>query len=348
MTEARRPVPEAPSQVAPGVFRIPLPFPRRPDVTRLRTVNVHLVRRGDTWVLVDSGVGTTESFDVLVDSVRSLGVEPEQVTTLLTTHIHPDHYGSSQRWRERSGARVLLHARDAQFFVHMMLLTPTDYTLFRRRHGVPERSMAGADEMRRTLRSFFSPAAPDCTLRDDETLVVGGDGSPSADAAALRAILTAGHTPGHVVAYLPDVEVLVSGDHLLPRITPHVGIGPDGLGGDDAGDPLGDYLASLELVRGLPVRIVCPAHGPVFGDHERRVRQIVDHHNFRLRAVLDAVARRPRTAWEVCSAIFGDLDEGQHDAATMETLAHLRHLELSGRVALVDGDAPVRWSANKD
>jgi glyoxylase-like metal-dependent hydrolase (beta-lactamase superfamily II) len=338
---------EAPSEVAPGIFRIPLPFPRYPG-TRLRTVNVHLVRRGGAYVLIDSGMGTTESFDILVAAVRSFGVEPEQVTTLLTTHIHPDHYGSSQRWRELSGARVLLHARDAQFMMHLLLLTPTDYVMFRKRHGLPERSSENPDASRRAMRDFFGPAAPDATLRDDETLVLGGDESASADGAAVRAMLTAGHTPGHVVGYLADLEVLISGDHLLPRITPHIGLGPDGLGGEDAGDPLGDYIESLEKVRTLPVRIVCPSHGPVFGNHAHRVQQIIDHHRFRLRAAVDAVSRTPRTAWEVCSAIFGRLDDSQQDAATMETLAHLRHLEKNGKVAAVDGDAPVRWAATRD
>jgi glyoxylase-like metal-dependent hydrolase (beta-lactamase superfamily II) len=338
---------EPPSEVAPGVHRIPLPFPKRPGV-RLRTVNVHLVRRGDAYVLIDSGMGTTESFDVLVAAVRSLGVDPQQVSTLLVTHIHPDHYGSSQRWRELSGARVLLHARDAQFMMHLLLLTPTDYALFRKRHGLPERGSDNPDESRRSMRDVFGPAAPDATLRDDETLVLGGDEAASADAGAVRAMLTAGHTPGHVVGYLSDLEVLVSGDHLLPRITPHIGLGPDGLGGEDAGDPLGDYIDSLERVRGLRVKVVCPAHGPVFGNHAHRVQQIIDHHRFRLRAALDAVSRRPRTAWEVCTAIFGRLEDSQHDAATMETLAHLRHLERTSRVVTVDGDAPVRWEATRD
>jgi glyoxylase-like metal-dependent hydrolase (beta-lactamase superfamily II) len=139
--------------------------------------------------------------------------------------------------------------------------------------------------------------------------------------------------------------VLISGDHLLPRITPHVGIGPDGLGGEEMGDPLGDYLASLERVRTLQVRIVLPAHGPAFTTHDHRVQQILDHHRFRLRAALDAVSRRPRTAWEVAAAVFGDVHPAQHDAATMEMLAHLRHLEVGNQVERVDGDAPVRWRA---
>lgn len=337
--------PEPVEEVVGGVWRIPLPFPPQPGVTRLRTVNVHLIRRGDDYVLVDSGMGSTDSFETLVAGVRSAGVEPEQVSTLLVTHIHPDHYGCSQRWRERSGCRVLLHARDAQYLLHVLLLTPTDYAEFRRRHGVPERGPV-TDEGRRAMRAFFAPAAPDATLADDETLLHGQVAAASAEAASLRALLTAGHTPGHVVVHLPDLEVLVSGDHLLPRITPHVGVGPDGRGGEEAGDPLGDYLASLERVRSLPVRLVLPAHGPTFTDHARRVQQIVDHHRFRLRATLDAAARRPRTAWEVATAVFGSLDVGQQDAATMEILAHLRHLEVQGRVTRVDAD-PVRWLATR-
>src|SRR5437899_1125854 len=233
---------EAPTEVAPGVVRIPLPFPRIAG-SRLRHVNVHLIRRGDAWVLVDCGMGTTDSFDTLVAGVRSAGIEPEQVGTLLTTHSHPDHYGSSLRWRELTGAQVLLSRREVQFVYHQLLLTPTDFQLFRQRHGVPPREPS--DEARRRLREVFHPAAPDCTLGDEETLRLGGNGAASLDQATLHSLLTAGHTPGHVVAHLPDLDVLISGDHLLPRITPHIGLSPDGRGGESPGDPLGDYITSL-------------------------------------------------------------------------------------------------------
>lgn len=332
---------EAPAEVAPGVIRIPLPFPRVPG-SRLRHVNVHLVRRGDAWLLVDSGMGTTDSFDTLVAGVRSVGIEPEQVGTLLTTHSHPDHYGSSLRWRERSGGRVVLSRREVQFVYHQLLLTPTDFQLFRDRHGVPPREPS--DEARRRLRNVFHPAAPDATLGDAETLQLGGDGATSGDEASVHTLLTAGHTPGHVVAHLPDLDVLISGDHLLPRITPHIGLSPNGRGGEQDGDPLGDYISSLHAVRTLNVRLVCPAHGPVFGNAEHRIQQIIEHHEYRMRVAVDAVSRRPRTAWEVSRAIFGDLDVHSHDAALSETLAHLRHLEVRGRVHVVDDDQPVRWS----
>lgn len=337
------PVPrlEAAAEVAPGVIRIPLPFPRVPG-TRLRHVNVHLVRRGSAWVLIDSGMGTTDSFDTLVAGVRSVGVEPEQVGTLLTTHSHPDHYGCSQRWRELSGARVLLSRREVQFIYHQLLLTPTDFQLFRERHGVPAREPS--DESRRRLRDVFQPAAPDRTLGDDETLPVGDASAVTAEQAQVRSLLTAGHTPGHVVAHLADLEVLISGDHLLPRITPHIGLGPDGRGGEAEGDPLGDYIASLAAVRALPVRLVCPSHGPVFGNADHRIQQIIEHHEYRMRVALDSLARRPRTAWEVCRAIFGDLEVHSHDAGLAETLAHLRHLEVRGRVTRAGDDQPVRWA----
>ena len=332
---------DAPAEVAPGVIRIPLPFPVVPG-TRLKHVNVHLVRRGDAWMLVDSGMGTTDSFDALVAGVRSAGIEPEQVGTLLTTHSHPDHYGSSLRWRELTGAAVLLSRREVQFVYHQLLLTPTDFQLFRERHGVPAREPS--DEARRRLRDVFHPAAPDRTLGDDETLRLGANGATGAAQASVHTVLTAGHTPGHVVAHLADLEVLISGDHLLPRITPHIGLSPDGRGGEAAGDPLGDYLASLEVVRALPVRLVCPAHGPVFGNPGHRIQQIIEHHEYRMKVALDSLARRPRTAWDVCRAIFGDLDVHSHDAGLSETLAHLRHLEVTGRVTMLDTDQPIRWT----
>lgn len=147
----------------------------------------------------------------------------------------------------------------------------------------------------------FSPALPDREIVPGELLDLPGR--------RLRAIWTPGHTPGHVCLHLEEAHPaglpgngrLFSGDHLLPRITPHIGLYEDP---DDTtvADPLGDYLDSLERVGRLAPAEVLPAHRHAFPDATTRVRELLDHHDERL-AGLRALLTLPsppgnsRNAW---------------------------------------------------
>src|SRR5207247_8316774 len=105
-------------------------------------------------------------------------------------------------------------------------------------------------------------------------------------------VWTPGHTPGHCCLLLLPERVLFVGDHLLPKITPHVGLWP---GGPE--NPLGDFLASMDKIQGVDARLVCPAHGAVYEDHRRRARQLIDFHRVRQLAKLVLIRRRTRPAY---------------------------------------------------
>ena len=134
--------------------------------------------------------------------------------------------------------------------------------------------------------------------------------------------------PGHADGHLALVRdgVLVAGDHLLPRITPAVGLYPD-----SSPDPLGDYLDSLERTAALGVRLALPGHGEPMHDPTARAREIVAHHRERLEATAAALGKEPRSGYEVSFPLFGaDLNPAARRFAVAETLSHLERLVREG------------------
>jgi glyoxylase-like metal-dependent hydrolase (beta-lactamase superfamily II) len=155
-------------------------------------------------------------------------------------------------------------------------------------------------------------------------------------------VWTPGHTPGHNVILLRKEKVLIVGDHLLPKITPHVGIYPD-----TTGDPLGDFINSQQKVQRFDVELVLPAHGGVYHDHRHRANQIIEHHRYREAEMLDLVKHKPQTAFEVAEQVFGDEERPIYHvmAATFETLAHLEYSRLNGRARKMEENGRILFQA---
>jgi glyoxylase-like metal-dependent hydrolase (beta-lactamase superfamily II) len=156
-------------------------------------------------------------------------------------------------------------------------------------------------------------------------------------------VWTPGHTTGHCCFYFPADKVMIVGDHLLPKITPHVGVyytGPD--------NPLLDFINSQQKVQKFDVELVLPAHGAIFKDHRYRAQQIIQHHRYRLKEIHDAAHGNARTAYDIAMEIF-DLGKERPIfhmmAATFETLAHLHLLMYDGKVRRVEDSAKVKFLA---
>jgi len=298
-------------EVVDGVVEVFLPLPMRPTI-----VNVYLIRAGGSWTLVDTGMNTEDSRNAFRNALTEIGIAPAAVTRLVGTHHHVDHFGTSAPFQELTHAEVYLHpleAERASVMGHMGGIESTDYL---RRQGVP--SVPPDQQLpppSRFFGSWYAPAKPDHLLGDEDELPLG-------DGRSLEVIWTPGHTPGHCCLLLKPDGILFVGDHLLPKITPHVGLWPNG-----PENPLGDFLASHEKIQRADARLVCPAHGPVYEDHRRRARQLIDFHRVRKLAMLEVIRKRPRTAYEVALDVFAIAP----DNATLETLAHLELLRREGR-----------------
>jgi glyoxylase-like metal-dependent hydrolase (beta-lactamase superfamily II) len=203
-------------------------------------------------------------------------------------------------------------------------------------HGVPKDEMPDLQGASMPARQFVVPVEPDDVLWGGETLDFGFY--------RFEVYWTPGHSPGHVCFYERTQRVILTGDHVLPTITPNVSLHPQQLG-----NPLGDYLASLQRLEPLEVDDVLPAHEHDFKDLRGRLRGIVEHHHERLDEMLGIVGEGQRTAYEVASNVvwtIGTFDTFSHwmrRAAISETLAHLEYAVQEGRARQLRGDGVVKY-----
>ncbi len=318
--EAGEPLPPV-EEVRPGLWSIPVPIPDNP----LRYVLVYAFESPRGPYIVDAGWNTDDAWHTLVAGLATAGFEVADVQGVLVTHIHPDHYGLAPRVREESGAWVSLHPADAELLKHRYedttaLMVAVDAML--RRHGAPAEEISGLTEASLPMISRVAPGRPDVLLEDgDKPDVPGWD---------LQAVWTPGHSPGHLCFYEPANRLLLSGDHVLPRITPNISYHPQ------AGpDPLGAFLASLDRVGQLLTDEVLPAHEHRFRDLPGRVAQLQAHHEARFSEALAAIADGIDTAWGIAgrftwSRPWEQITGFMRRAAVGETVAHLRALEVRG------------------
>ncbi|MFK0290751.1 MBL fold metallo-hydrolase [Streptomyces sp. NPDC090442] len=348
-----------------GVWSIAVPIPDNP----LGHTLVHLLETDRGPVLIDTGWDDPDSWDTLAAGIAACGFAPADVHGVVITHHHPDHHGLSAKVRETSGAWVAMHAADAAVVHRTREAQPgqwLDYLVAKlTAAGAPDAHMEPlrAARARRRERRLPGPrpALPDRDIEPGALLALPGR--------RVRAIWTPGHTPGHVCLHLEEAHPahssptasaaptgfgrLFSGDHLLPSITPHIGLyeDPDDVPSDllDRGDPLGDYLDSLERVARLAPAEVLPAHQHAFPDAAGRVRELIAHHEERL-ADLRALLREPLTAWQLAAAMqwnrpWERIPPGSRNIAVSEAEAHLRHLIKRGHAEPLPGSDPLRYIA---
>jgi glyoxylase-like metal-dependent hydrolase (beta-lactamase superfamily II) len=336
-----------------GVQSIEVPIPDNP----LGHTLVYVVDTDRGPVLIDTGWDDPASWDTLAEGLTACGTSVAEIHGVVITHHHPDHHGLSGKVREASGGWIAMHAADAAIVRRTRENRPERWFAYMAAKlaasGAPEEHVAPLRETRTSLRRpstlpGFSPALPDREIVPGELLTLPGR--------RLRAIWTPGHTPGHVClhleethpAQLPGRGRLFSGDHLLPRITPHIGLYEDP---DDATvtDPLGDYLDSLERVGRLDPAEVLPAHQHAFADAPSRVRELLAHHEERLTGLL-ALLSTPLTPWQLAERMewnrpWDQIPYGSRSIAVSEAEAHVRRLVKLGRAEAVTGSDPVTYRA---
>ena len=324
------------AEVQPGIYEIFLPLPMRPTI-----VNVYLIDcGGGQWVLIDTGMNTPDSVATLEDGFAQAGAGIEDLTLLLGTHHHVDHFGASATLKRRNGARTYLHELEVERVNRMLTLagsTPSpEVQAFFEGHGFPI-DRYPLERMRPTwigTEQYNPVPQPDAFLRDGDVISVGSR--------RFEVIWTPGHAPGHSVIYLRKEKVMIVGDHLLPRITPHVGLYPTG-----PTNPLSDFLDSQRKVQNFDVEMVLPAHGAVYHDHRHRANQIIEHHRYREAEILDLIKRTPHTAFEAAEEVFGDEERPVFHvmAAAFETLAHLEYSRSEGRARRFEQNGRILWQA---
>lgn len=322
--------------VREGLWSVPVVIPDNP----LGYTLVYLFETASGPVIVDNGWDDPRAWDALVAGVAETGHDIADVYGVLLTHVHPDHHGLSARVRETSGAWLAMHPEDA-WVVSMRRSTDDSWLLqtaaIMLAAGATEAEVADLPDLA-TLHKHrpAAPALPTRLFADGDVVDVPGW--------TIRAIWTPGHSPGHTCFAVEGHDLLLSGDHVLPRISPHIGLYDEAT---DA-DPLGDYLASLAKLRDEKVAEVLPAHVARFTSLAARVEELAEHHEERLTHVLDLLKDGPLTTWEVTARMpwnrrWDDIVPFMKRVALGEAVAHLRHLERRGQVAQVAGGWPTSY-----
>ncbi|WP_052423056.1 MBL fold metallo-hydrolase [Nonomuraea candida] len=337
MKTRRRPYAEQrPQELGGGVCSVPVPIPGNP----LGYTLVYAVESPAGPVLVDAGWNHPDAWQALSGGLAALGLDVSAVRGVVVTHFHPDHAGLAGRVKEASGAWIAMHEHDAALVRLMAEYAAEAHDDFQadmlRRAGADPAEAGQAMGARPD-----PPAPPDRELRDGDLVDLPGR--------KLRAVHTPGHTPGHICLHLEDADRLFTGDHVLPGITPHIGIYP--YDRDDV-DPLGDFLESLDRVSGLGPLDALPAHEWIFPDVAARAAEIRHHHEEKLERLRALLSRRPRplTIWEVAAMMtwnrpWEELSPMLRGMAAGEAAAHLRALEARGQVRRLAAVDPVRFHA---
>ncbi|HWM08215.1 MAG TPA: MBL fold metallo-hydrolase, partial [Solirubrobacteraceae bacterium] len=313
-------------KVLPGVWRLrlPLPWPGVPHC------NAWALAAGPGIVLVDTGMHEPGSMAHLERALDQAGLRVEHVQLIVCTHAHVDHCGQAPPIAERAGCEVWMHRAHAHHTDDDPEQALARRMVVAHQSGVPADAVERMAERRRSQGSGQAG-----TLTVDRELADGD--TVNTDLGDWQVVETPGHAPSHVCLYQPERRLLISGDHLLGRVSLYFDTG-------HTPDPVQEFLQSLDRVEGLDARLVLAGHGRPFtdvGGHVAANRALVHE---RLDASKAALQAGPRTAYEVAQAVYGErFSEVTATWLMSKTLSWLGHLEREGLVER-GGEAPERWS----
>jgi glyoxylase-like metal-dependent hydrolase (beta-lactamase superfamily II) len=314
-------------EVIPGIHWIKMPISF--EESTLSHINIYLIEGSKGYLLVDSGWNTDKSFTTLHNYLLKIGANFEEISQIVVTHVHPDHYGMAGRIKKLSGATIAMHHIEKGFieprYISMEeLLMQTDRLLIA--SGVPRDDTDKLRDATVGLEQYTVPTLPDITLHEGDTITTGKF--------TFRVIWTPGHSSGHICLYEPIKKILISGDHILPKITPNISVNPQSIE-----NPLGRYLKSLQEIRKLEVKLTLPGHDRPFTQLVPRIDEIIQHHDRRNEEILETIGQKTKNPYEIAQKIswgdhnkWGDLPAFHQRMAVFETLAHLEMLAAENRI----------------
>jgi glyoxylase-like metal-dependent hydrolase (beta-lactamase superfamily II) len=317
-------------RVRPGLWRLrlPLPWPGVPHG------NAWAVAAGDGIVLVDTGTHGPGTMMQLERALDQVGLGLDQVTLLVCTHAHSDHWGQSAPIRDRAGCEMWMHPNHA----HATRSAADPQAAMARRlevgrqSGVPESALRRYAEQVKDVPSGIAEV-----IEPDRALEPGIE--IETDLGTWTVHETPGHAPSHVCLFQREHRLLISGDHLLGRISLYFDYGW-------TPDPVGEFLDSLDRVERLDARLCLAGHGRPFVDVRAHIdgnRELV---RTRLESVQAALHASPRTVVEIVPDVYEEpLSTSNAGWLLSQTMCYLRHLELTGRVATEPDGGAERWRA---
>jgi glyoxylase-like metal-dependent hydrolase (beta-lactamase superfamily II) len=316
-------------RVLPGLWRLrlPLPWPGVPHG------NAWAIASGPGVVLVDTGYYEPGSLAQLERAMDQVNLRLEHVRLLVCTHAHTDHWGQAAPICERAGCELWMHPNHA----HATRGAEDPRAMLAQRLEIGRQSGVPQAALDRYAERFETQASSGIArvIEPDRALIDGVE--IETDLGTWVAYETPGHAPSHVCLFQPERRVLISGDHVLGRISLYYDYGW-------TPDPVGEFLNSLDVADRLDARLGLSGHGRPFVDvhgHIEGSRRLVEQ---RLDALLGALDGQVLTPLELAPAVHGEALSEQNAARLLqETLCYLQHLERTDRVAREPGEDSPRW-----
>ena len=298
-----------------------IPLPGSP----LKALNSYLIKSGTRYLVIDTGMNREECREKMLANLEELEVELEE-TDFFITHLHADHVGMAA-YLPSVQSRVYMGALDAHILNNKLGESRWRYLCeMLKKHGLPDEEAEEAIEI--LPGRLYGPRS--CTnvipLEDGNKLDIGDY--------SFTCVQTPGHTPGHMCLYEDAKGILICGDHILEKITPNVTFWLE------MQDSLAKYLASLDKIYNLDIRLILPGHRRIFEDHRGRIAEIREHHQMRLKEILVSLSKGERTAFQIAPYVSWDIEYASWEEfpalqkwfAMGEIIAHLIYLEVTGSV----------------
>ncbi len=329
-----RPADGAALPIADGVqwLRMPLPF-------ALDHINLWLLRDTGGWVIADTGIDSKTSRE-LWRGVFAGAMEGDPATHIIATHLHPDHVGCAD-WLVKEFDVDLWMTRSEYLLCRTLISdtgkdAPPEGVRFYRAAGFSDAQIALYRENFGMFGKFVRGMPQAYTRMQD------GDRLPFAGF-EWEVIVGRGHSPEHACLYDAERNILISGDQVLPTISPNISVWPT----EPRANPLQDFFDSIDALEAkLPEDVlVLPAHGKPFRGAHLRLEELRREHDDKLDALL-ANGAQPRRVVDTFGDLFGRaINDSNRIMATGEAIAHLHYLVNTGDMVAEQDSGGVHWFA---
>jgi glyoxylase-like metal-dependent hydrolase (beta-lactamase superfamily II) len=290
---------------------------------RLKHVHVYALVNNQEVALFDTGFNISGAYEKLEKDLESIGLGIKAVRDIYLTHNHADHCGMAGLIKEKSGATIhLSRAADESNQNYLKTdLVIRQVKKFYMAHGFTEKEVDALINVFSGLRGLITEFKGDDLLAPADLRTFGNW--------QFEAIFTPGHSNGHICYFFRENGFLLSGDTVLPQITPN--LSPDLF--DESFRPLHSFRESLKVVEKLPITRIYPGHGNAFSDVKIRAGEMRGHHAERSQLILDCITSTPKTTLEISREIFSsELGDFDKFLALNETYVHLLELKLAGAI----------------
>ncbi|MFX0069724.1 MAG: MBL fold metallo-hydrolase [Candidatus Hermodarchaeota archaeon] len=321
-----------------GVYQIKIDVPF--DV---KYVCVYIFKMDDSYVMFDAGLDMGNWGKLFFAELEKVNLSPKDINYCFVSHNHLDHIGMVRKLKRKNpNVQIVMNE-----ITHEILKWETDPNNIGEieiaakelaelsiKYGITEQQgkrLVQWFTMWPKLRKYHKP---DMIVHDGEELLIQNN--------KLKVIWTPGHALGHICLFDEKNRYLFSGDHILSRITPHIGnflVNPELKKNYDFDDILDHYLKSLDRIDKLSPKVIFPAHQEIIYNPHERIIEIKKHHDNRLAEISSVIKNNPLTPLKISQLHFGnDLDEMNSYLALSEVLGHLIYLERQNKVQRIEKD----------